>query len=105
MKLIDSGHGVDIGILIGSEYYWGLVTGKVKVELIGEPVGVETQLCWVLDGPVVCSNGESYWVHFGSCSSAHKLLKIDYSNRDTEDDFWNLETIGATENELSNFEK
>ena len=33
------------------------------------------------------------------------MLKIDYSNRDTEDHIWNLETIGVNENELSNYEK
>ena len=64
LKLVDSGHGGDTDILIGSDYYWGLVTEKVKVDLIGEPVRVETQFGWVLNGPVVCSNGESYRVHF-----------------------------------------
>ena len=94
LKLIDSGHGGDIDILIGSDYYRGLVPGKVKVGLIGEPVGVETQYGWVVNGPVVYSNGESYRVHFPSDASAHTMLKIDYSNRDIEDNFWNLETIG-----------
>ena len=59
LKLIDSGHGSDIDILIRSDYYWSLVTGKVKVGHIGEPLGVGTQFGWVLNGPVVCSNGES----------------------------------------------
>ena len=31
--------------------------------------------------------------------------KINYSNRDTKDNFWNLETIGVKESELSNYEK
>ena len=59
LKLVDSGHGGDIDILMGSDYYWSLVIGKVKVGLIGEPVGAETQFGWVLNGQVVCSNGES----------------------------------------------
>ena len=29
LKLVDSGHGGDIDISIGSDYYWSLVTGKV----------------------------------------------------------------------------
>ena len=33
------------------------------------------------------------------------MLKIDYSNRDTLENFWNLETIGVKENELSNYKK
>ena len=105
LKLVDSGRGGDIGILIGSDCYWGLVTGKVKVGFIGEPVVVEIQFRWVLNSPVACSNGESYRVHFASCISAHTMLKTDYSNRDTEDKFWNLETIGVKENKLSNYEK
>ena len=100
LKLIDSGHGGDLDILIGCDYYWGLITGKVKVGPIGEPVGLETQFGWVLNAPVVCSNWESYRAHFASCTSAHTLLKIDYSNRDTEDNFWNL---GVKENELSDY--
>ena len=88
-----------------SDYYWGLVTGKIKVGLSGEPVGVETQFGWVINSPIVCSNGESYRVYFASCTSAHIMLKIDYCNRDTEDNFWNLETISVRENELSNYEK
>ena len=34
-KLVDSGYQGDTDILIGSDYYWGLVTEKVKVGLIG----------------------------------------------------------------------
>ena len=59
LKLVDSGHGGDTDILMGSDYYWSLVIGKVKVGLIGEPVGAETQFGWVLNGQVVYSNGES----------------------------------------------
>lgn len=33
------------------------------------------------------------------------MQKIDYSNRNSEDNFWNLEAIGIKENELSNYEK
>ena len=105
LKLVDSGHGDDIDILIGSGYYWDLVTGKVKVGLIRKPVEVETQFGWVLNSPVACSNGESYRIHFASCTSAHIMLKIGFSNRDTEDNFWNLKTIGVKENKLSNYEK
>ena len=74
LKLVDSGHGGDIDILTGSD--WGLVTGKVKVGLIEELVGTETQFGWVLNGPVVCSYWESHGVHFASCTSAHQCKKL-----------------------------
>ena len=35
LKLVDSGPGGDIGILIGCNYQWSLVTGKIKVSIIG----------------------------------------------------------------------
>ena len=97
--------GGDIDILTRSDYYWSLVTGKVKVGFIGKRVGVEAQFGLVVNGPAVCSNGESYRVHFVSCTSAHTMLKINYSNKDTEDNFWNLETIGVKENELQKTQK
>ena len=40
-----------IDILIGSDHYWRLVTGRVLREASG-PTAVETQLGWVLSGPV-----------------------------------------------------
>ena len=42
LKLADSGHKGEIDILVGSDWYWKLITGKVKVANSGEPVGVET---------------------------------------------------------------
>ena len=73
--------------------------------LIWEPVRVETQFGCVLNDPFFCLDGKSYRVYFASCISVHKMLKIDYSNIDTIDNFWNLETIGVKENELSDHEK
>ena len=44
LKLADSGHEGQIDILVGSDWYWELVTSKVKVGNSGEPVGVKTKL-------------------------------------------------------------
>ena len=74
MKVVYSGHGGNIDILTGSYYYWDLVTGMVKVGIIGEPVKTETYFGWVLNSPVVFLDGESYQVHFASCTSAHTML-------------------------------
>ena len=36
--------------LVGSDWHWELVTGKVKVGNLEEPIGVETKFGWVLNG-------------------------------------------------------
>ena len=42
----------DIDLLLGSDFYWLLVTGNVKFGNPGEPVRVETKFGWVLNGPL-----------------------------------------------------
>ena len=42
---------LEIDILLGSDYYWTLLTGEVRRGPSG-PVGVQTELGWVLSGPV-----------------------------------------------------
>ena len=44
LNLADSGASSNIDLLIGSDYYWDLVTGKVKTGKPGESVVVETCL-------------------------------------------------------------
>ena len=55
----DSGASSDINVLIGSDYYWDLVTGKVKIGEPGEPVAVETVFGWILNGPVANKSVDS----------------------------------------------
>ena len=82
-----------------------IIIGVLSQGRFDEPVGVETYFGWILNGPADSSNGVSSRVHFASCTSAHTMVTIDYPRMDNEDNFWNLETIGVKENELSNYEK
>ena len=52
MQLADSGFTDEIDLLIGSDFYWSIATGKTKTDKNNEPVTVETKLGWVLNGPV-----------------------------------------------------
>ena len=52
MELANSKSKSDIDLLIGSDFYWLLVTGNVRFGNPGEPVGVETKFGWVLNGPL-----------------------------------------------------
>ena len=54
LQLADSGYSEEIDLLIGSDFYWSIVTGAVKVGKIGEPVGVESEFGWLLNGPLTC---------------------------------------------------
>ena len=52
LNLADSGTKEEIDMLIGFDFYWSLVTGKVKMGKTGEPVAIETKFGWVLNGPL-----------------------------------------------------
>ena len=43
-----------IDILIGSDHYWDLITGRLQRGADG-PIAIETKLGWVLSGPVAVS--------------------------------------------------
>ena len=52
LYLANSATSIDTDLLIGSDYFWDLVTGKVKAGKPGEAVTVETVFEWILNGPV-----------------------------------------------------
>ena len=52
LQLIDSGSNDDIELLIGSDFYWSMVTGNVKIGKNGEAIEVETKFGWLLNGSV-----------------------------------------------------
>ena len=105
LELADSSSledNLDIGILIGADQYWKLVTGKIRQEGTG-PTAVETKLGWVLSGPVpgVSHGGTS--VNF---VSTH-VLKVECSDCDLDTTlkaFWDLDTLGIKDNESSVYE-
>ena len=45
-----SGADLDIDVLVGSDYYWTLVTGRVLRNQDG-PTAIHTRLGWILSGP------------------------------------------------------
>ena len=75
-SLVDN---LDIGILIGADQYWKLVTGKIRQEGTG-PTAVETKLGWVLSGPVP---GVSHGGTSVSFASTH-VVKVECSDCDLD---------------------
>ena len=52
LNLADSGTMEEIDMLIGSDFYYSLVKGKVKMGRTGEPVAIKIKFGWVLNGPL-----------------------------------------------------
>ena len=107
LELADSSSGdeeLNVDVLIGSEYYWRLVTGEVIRGGDG-PTAVHTKLGWVLSGPVKGIPPQDSSVNF---ISTHSLkVGTQTTPRDLDErlkTFWDLETLGIKENECSVYE-
>ena len=107
MNLAVSGASGDMDLIVGSDYYWDLVTGKVKTGKPGEPVAVETVFGWILNGPVVNKSVDSSTNL--SISESHVLflnsaVLHNFNNLDNKlSNFWDLETRGISPDKKSIF--
>ena len=59
LYLANSATTIDTDLLIGSDYFWDLVKGKVSTGKAGEPVAVETVFEWILNGSVANKSVDS----------------------------------------------
>ena len=110
LEFADSGDGateLQINILIGSDYYWKLVTGRVA-KGPSRPTAVETKLGWVLSGPVEGETQESTMVNLVATQSTHSLQVDAVTEQESLDSslrrFWDLESLGILQNETSVYE-
>ena len=111
MDLADFSNGDDdleIDVLIGSDHYWKLVTGGV-VRGSGGPTAIQTRVGWVLSGPV---EGVPQADAAVNLISTHTLKVGVQDAPDSKQDldqrlkmFWDLETLGIVEDELSVYEE
>ena len=85
----DGNSALTVDILIGSDYYWELVTGGVCRGDNG-PTGIHTKFGWVLSGPGKLNDeGPSYT----NLATTHVLL-VDTQLDNRLRSFWELETLG-----------
>ena len=109
LNLADSGASSNIDLLIGSDYYWDLVTGKVRTGRPGEPVAVETVFGWILNGPVANKSVDSS-INL-NISESHVLFvnsAVPHNFNDLDNklsSFWDLETLGISPDEKGICEK
>ena len=88
---------LEVDILIGSDYYWELVTGEVSKSICG-PTAIHTKLGWVFSGPIAVGD-------LNQCSTnlvTTHVLRVD-TQPDPLDDrlraFWELKSLGIQPNE------
>lgn len=109
LDLADSGDvkdSLEVGVLIGVEQYWKVVTGKV-VKGIAGPTAIETAFGWILSGPVPGLTLEPAV----TCLSTVHMMKVDASVCSSHQEianlegrlqaFWDLDTLGIKECETS----
>ena len=101
LELADSGDVLEIDILVGSDHYWEVVTGRIIRGASG-PAAVETRLEWVLSGPVEGVTQESIAINF---ISTHTLRVDAFTEQQSLEEglrrFWELESLGILKDEQS----
>ena len=58
---------LEVDMLIGSDSYWSVVTGRIICGADG-PVAVETRIGWVLSGPLAISGHDGHESRCQSCT-------------------------------------
>ena len=109
LELADSGGitgELEIDILIGSDHYWRLVTGRVLRGVSG-PTAVETRLGWVLSGPVEEAPPETMMINFVATHTTHSLRVDTFTEQESLDAglrrFWELDSLGILKNVYEKF--
>ena len=88
----DTSSSLGVDILIGSDYYWSLVTGEICCGDSG-PIAIHTKLGWVLSGPIALSDQSSVNL-ITHVLKADVLQPIMEPLNDTLRSFWELESLG-----------
>lgn len=89
-----------VDALIGSDYYWALVTGSI-CRGSGGPTAVHTKLGWVLSGPSSCPSPSEGAVILSVTHVLHAEAVLENS-RQLDDQlraFWELEAMGIQDHE------
>lgn len=90
----DGETSLEVDMLVGSDFYWDLVTGGVSRGTQG-PVAIHTKLGWVLSGPTSAMEP----IHSSTNLVTTHVLQVDAkpSEQDVEEQlrsFWELESLG-----------
>ena len=107
LDLADSANitdSLEVDVLIGSDSYWSLVTGRIVRGKSGH-TAIHTKVGWILSRPVEQQEVTTNL----SLTSVHTLRVDAYPVGSSLDDclkqFWELESLGRMEGETSMYEK
>ena len=95
-----TGLSMSVDMLVGSDYYWELVTGSICRGVSG-PVAIHTKLGWVLSGPsshedpgqCAMNLNVTHVLHVDSCQMEPQTLEEQLRA------FWELEALGIPDKE------
>ena len=99
----DGDTSLEVDMLIGSDYYWHLVTGGVSRGTHG-PVAVHTKLGWVLSGP---ASSAELTQSATNLVTTH-VLRIDAQPPELGEQlqaFWDLESLGIVSTEKTFYDE
>ena len=85
---------LEIDVLIGSDYLWSFQTGSTRRGRPGEPVAVETELGWVLSGPLKMQGKDSASV--AQVNFVAQRRDMESLERDVQK-LWSFEALGINE--------
>ena len=100
LELADCSEGIDAGtidVLIGSDFYWKFVAGKVQRGEFG-PVAIYSKLGWLLSG-LISSSGNTYTHLILSISSMATVPEVPDPVQDILHKFWDTKSIGIVDTE------
>ena len=104
LNFADSGLDNEIDLLVGSDYYWELVTGKIHQGNEVGLVAMETKVGWVLSGPTKVDTTKNY-----SATNLTHALKVGTEPTESlqklVENFWDLESFGISQTEKSPWEE
>ena len=95
----DNDSSLPVDVLIGSDYYWQLVTGSVCRGANG-PTAVHTKLGWVLSGPSSHDKPGRYSMNLSVTHVLHAETHTESCALDEQlRAFWELEALGIQDGE------
>ncbi|CAB4040249.1 Hypothetical predicted protein, partial [Paramuricea clavata] len=86
---------LEIDVLIGADYLWNFQTGVTKRGKSGEPVAIETELGWVLSGPLRVQDIEG--AELAQVNFVAQTMNNEDSLESNVQKLWSFEGLGICE--------
>ena len=98
---LGNGQEPHVDILVGSDHYWDLITGRVWRGSDG-PVAIDTKLGWVLSGPISIPGHTDALLNLMTHTLlANSQLSEEQTLNETMRSFWELESFGIPNTDQS----